>query len=1247
MKRIIGLILALSILLGMSAGLTLTANAAGGLYVHDVFSPSTANSDIKSWSVPTEGGKTAGLDEEAGGFARLTYEKGLPYIEKCFNTPLKGTFVMSMKARAGAGRAIHRLFAVKDNKNNYSELLSLTREGKIKAGATELGSYEREKWNSYALIINTVTKQYDVYVNGELVREKMRMPNPSVQGIYLWRIQTHDGDKTTLDMKEINFYESDVFLTNEELEGVQQVDIDSLAAAGEASAAMSKISSATAMVLSSGTAMVNGVRKKVDTDSRGVKAISKNGNVSVPVRFVAESLGLEVIWDQEAGATKITGNETNIIVKTGSETMEVKDEIVTLSQPVYEENGKQLAPLNEYIEALGKKLFFDEKGLIVISDKDNILDSEKDAKTIDEIITTISYERPKANKILTDLKRFSPDNQHPRILANAGTFERIKEGINTNPHIQRMYADIKEVADTALTRPITTYMLSGEEVAKMSSSGTMRAILEPLIMVYKITGDEKYAFRAWQELEAVSKYPDWNESHFLDCAEMSGAVGLGYDWLYDYLNDEQRALIRKGLMEKGLAMARSAYDGSASGGYNRKGFPTSLTNWNYVCNAGIAMGALAIADEEEEMCGYILENGLKSIELVLHQFGPDGAWAEGLGYWSYTVRYLANYMASMESALGTHYGYYNIRGIDNTGYYPVYLSGPKGQFNFGNAGTGFINAPELFFFAMMQKDPDLAGLRLQLLETQNLQTSIRDLIWYDPAECSEKVELNLDAMFGKANVGSMRSGWDDYANFVAFRCGNNQTAHAHMDNGGFIFDALGERFIDDLGAENYDLPGFWDKGNGADQRGWHLYKNRTEGHNTLVFNPSLEPGQDAFENGDYTRLDFYKKNGGIAVMDITAPYKDYVDSLQRGFFLADNRRILVVQDEFKAKEASNVWSFLQTKANITIQPDGKSAIFEIKGKKLYVTAKSSAGTVKMTKTSADSMPTSPLSQSPEKQNNRSMYSRLCININNVKDATLTMMLIPLDEAGTIPQKLPDYGAISTWKIEADAELPALSEISVSGEALKGFDKDTYNYVVELPYGTTEIPELFAKGDEHTIEMPASAPGTAKITLAATAASTIPVTYKVEFKVVCLPPVQGISEGMNELTITEATMADFEEQNAKNNHANRTLDGNTGTSWSDNVGQWVQYDLGSAQDMSGVAMSFYNGNRSRYMFDVETSIDGTSWTKVYYGSNSRTTVGLETFAFNTVSARYVRVISGGSTESSLTTISEFKALGSVQ
>ena len=58
---------------------------------------------------------------------------------------------------------------------------------------------------------------------------------------------------------------------------------------------------------------------------------------------------------------------------------------------------------------------------------------------------------------------------------------------------------------------------------------------------YRMTKDPAILKRAELELLAISKFSDWNPSHFLDVAEMTMAAAIGYDWLYsDYQTNHEQ-----------------------------------------------------------------------------------------------------------------------------------------------------------------------------------------------------------------------------------------------------------------------------------------------------------------------------------------------------------------------------------------------------------------------------------------------------------------------------------------------------------------------------------------------------------------------------------------------------------------------------------------------------------------------------------------------------------------------------------
>ena len=103
------------------------------------------------------------------------------------------------------------------------------------------------------------------------------------------------------------------------------------------------------------------------------------------------------------------------------------------------------------------------------------------------------------------------------------------------------------------------------------------------------------------------------------------------------------------------------------------------------------MGAIALMDLYPEKCSWIIEQALLSMECMLGEFAPDGGWFEGPGYWSYTIQYTAHLIGTMQSALGTEYGYYKNTPSEKAGYFFAQLSSRNGVFNFSDAAEGLSN----------------------------------------------------------------------------------------------------------------------------------------------------------------------------------------------------------------------------------------------------------------------------------------------------------------------------------------------------------------------------------------------------------------------------------------------------------------------------------------------------------------------------------------------------------------------------
>ena len=151
-------------------------------------------------------------------------------------------------------------------------------------------------------------------------------------------------------------------------------------------------------------------------------------------------------------------------------------------------------------------------------------------------------------------------------------------------------------------------------------------------------------------------------------------------------------LFRRAIQEKGLDEAIKIYK-------RHNWWTVAVHNWNQVCNGGIALGALAIADEDPDRAEYILRQSVASIQLAMASYAPDGGWAEGPGYWQYATSYNVYYLASLQTALGTDVGFSSLPGFAHAGDFRVYFQGPTGAFSFADAHSPAGMAPEMLWLA--------------------------------------------------------------------------------------------------------------------------------------------------------------------------------------------------------------------------------------------------------------------------------------------------------------------------------------------------------------------------------------------------------------------------------------------------------------------------------------------------------------------------------------------------------------------
>ena len=119
----------------------------------------------------------------------------------------------------------------------------------------------------------------------------------------------------------------------------------------------------------------------IDENNYNIVPYVKNQRTMVPLRFISESLGARVAWNQATSTATITLAGKEIKITLGSKTILVNGKKTALDAPAEYKQGRTFVPIRLISETFGKKVFY-SRGIIVISEK-AILHPTQDAEIVD------------------------------------------------------------------------------------------------------------------------------------------------------------------------------------------------------------------------------------------------------------------------------------------------------------------------------------------------------------------------------------------------------------------------------------------------------------------------------------------------------------------------------------------------------------------------------------------------------------------------------------------------------------------------------------------------------------------------------------------------------------------------------------------------------------------------------------------------------------------------------------------------
>lgn len=519
----------------------------------------------------------------------------------------------------------------------------------------------------------------------------------------------------------------------------------------------------------------------------------------------------------------------------------------------------------------------------------------------------------------------------------------------------------------------------------------------------------------------------WMTTGFLDVSETGHAFAIAYDWCYEGWTPAQRDFIRTTIVTHALNRGLECYAPP------QKWWVTATNNWGVVCDGGMVLSALSILGDETApaVAPTVLDDYIPALYNcpALRGFSPDGGWAEAVCYWDFATEYLTAALSTLETTAGTCYNIDNLDGLSSTGSFPLNYIGPcKLAYNWGdNFGDSASSSPWQRYLGLKYNQPVYSWSQQQ----RSGYIDSRDIIWWD-SRLSTASPTNLNVPTSKYYSDGLiflRSAWGDTnALYMGMKAGTNNVQHSKEELGSFVFDALGVRWASELGRDDYGLPHYfynnpWDQPNR-----FQYYRLRTEGNNTLVFDPSLDGGQAS--TGTATRVNFRSDaNTQMAIIDMSQAYSTTdgnpahkvssatpVTSVKRGMRFING--VAQLQDDVQSSSAVDLNWFMHTTTSVALSSDSTVATLTSGSAHLQMTIQSPAGG-KFTTMAAVPLPTSPnytafqTNPPSDREAWNTGVTKLRIEVPNSTSTTLTVSMSPYFE-GQTPPAAPAVTVFSNW-----------------------------------------------------------------------------------------------------------------------------------------------------------------------------------------------------------------------------------------
>lgn len=425
-------------------------------------------------------------------------------------------------------------------------------------------------------------------------------------------------------------------------------------------------------------------------------------------------------------------------------------------------------------------------------------------------------------------------------------------------------------------------------------------------LAYYLLGDKKAGKYAKNLLVKISGFPAWLHPWWIErgqhiyypIGELGMGLAIGYDLLYDLMNETEREQVRNAFMNQIVKACHKGYVEDNLVTNNTSNWVAHITGGSMMCQA-----AMYGDDNKIELEPYFTGVVLKAYDMIQKVFTSYGTYGEGYGYFNFSMLSLSKSLPAMDNVFNV-----DMSAKINGSYKELICAGnvkDKKTYYFGDSGGNLNPLTNFAWLLPKYKDPLLGWFYNYLKKDETFMD-----VLYETKDVPKQAPFNENPVKFFKEVGTtvFKSGWEKDDFIFVMRTGAFYN-HQHLDQGSFWLSDRGNLFIEERHGSTYYLDPYY--------QSWYT---QPVAHSTILINNNHQSQRvgdpRVFAKGfdDHAAL-YHTLDGSNAAFssgDIGKLYWGKVKQIRRNVLYLKPRTLLMVDVINPTKEDVDVTLLYQT-----------------------------------------------------------------------------------------------------------------------------------------------------------------------------------------------------------------------------------------------------------------------------------------------------------------------------------------------